>query len=39
MLLGLTHFEGNQGIPVRNMPPQGPGMTHTCFQSLNYDSG
>jgi catechol 2,3-dioxygenase-like lactoylglutathione lyase family enzyme len=39
MLLELTQFEGNQGIPVRNMPPKGPGMTHTCFQSPGYDSG
>ena len=39
MLLELTEFEGNQAVPVRNMPPQGPGMTHTCFQSPDYDSG
>ena len=39
MLLELTQFEGNQDVPVSNMPPEGPGMTHTCFQSPDYDSG
>jgi len=39
MLLELTQYSNqNNAIPVK-MLPQGPGMTHTCFQSPDWDSG
>lgn len=34
----LYEFKANQDTPLNKMPPQGPGMTHTCFQSTNDDS-
>ena len=33
MLLELTQFDNNANSETRKMLPQGPGMTHTCFQS------
>jgi len=39
MLLELTEFSNVRQNAIRNMPPQGPGMTHTCFQSRTEDSG
>ncbi len=39
MLLELTQFKHNAEAEVSVMPPQGPGMTHTCFQSPISDSG
>lgn len=29
----LIEFAENKDAPAAKMPPQGPGMTHTCFQS------
>ena len=34
----LYEFKANQDTPTNKMPPQGPGMTHTCFQSTKEDS-
>lgn len=39
MLFELTEFSHNQQASARRMPPQGPGMTHTCFQSPSEDPG
>ena len=39
MLLELTEFSNQQSSKIRKMPPQGPGMTHTCYQSPAWDSG
>lgn len=39
MLLELTEFDGQSDELNGNMPPQGPGMTHTCYQSKSEDSG
>lgn len=39
MLLELTEYANQQNRPVSKMPPQGPGMTHTCYQSPDWDSG
>ena len=33
LLFELIEFPENRDVPVEQMPPQGPGMTHTCFQS------
>lgn len=33
MLLELTAYEHNESEEYHRMPPQGPGMTHTCYQS------
>jgi len=33
MLLELTEFEHNKNAIPKKMLPQGPGMTHTCYQS------
>lgn len=33
MLLELTEFKHNQDAVPTKMLPQGPGMTHTCYQS------
>ena len=33
MLLELTAFKQNADVAPRKMPFQGPGMTHTCYQS------
>ncbi len=39
MLLELTEFSNQRGKTPDKMPPQGPGMTHTCFQSPDWFSG
>lgn len=39
MLLELTEFSHNRNIPISNTPVEGPGMTHTCFQSPAHLSG
>lgn len=39
MLLELTQFSNQKNAVVHKMPPQGPGMTHTCYQSPDWDSG
>jgi catechol 2,3-dioxygenase-like lactoylglutathione lyase family enzyme len=33
MLFEITEFKHNRNKPVRKMLVQGPGMTHTCFQT------
>jgi catechol 2,3-dioxygenase-like lactoylglutathione lyase family enzyme len=39
MLLELTQFANPLDEPIQNMPPEGPGMTHTCYQSPSWKSG
>jgi|TARA_B110000459_G_scaffold199865_1_gene247274 catechol 2,3-dioxygenase-like lactoylglutathione lyase family enzyme len=39
MLLELTEFSHNRDTPISKMPVEGPGMTHTCFQSPAHLSG
>ena len=39
MLFEFIEFEHNADKPMRKMPVNGPGMTHTCFQSASNDSG
>jgi len=39
MLLELTQFENQQDRDLSKMPPEGPGMTHTCYQSPDTKSG
>ncbi|MBX2870687.1 MAG: VOC family protein [Saprospiraceae bacterium] len=39
MLFELTEFRPLRDSIIDNMPPEGPGMTHTCFQSPSWDSG
>lgn len=39
MLLELTQFDHPTDTISRKMPPQGPGMTHTCYQSASAVSG
>ena len=39
MLLELTQYSNQQDATITKMPPEGPGMTHTCFQSPDWDSG
>ena len=39
MLLELTEYANQQEAQPHVMPPQGPGMTHTCFQSPMWKSG
>jgi len=39
MLFELTEFTNNKDARVSQMPAQGPGMTHTCFQSPSDDPG
>lgn len=39
MLLELTAFAHKQHAETSKMPPQGPGMTHTCFQSPSWAPG
>ena len=39
MLLELTEFSNQQSSKITKMPPQGPGMTHTCYQSPAWNSG
>lgn len=39
MLLELTQFDKQTDTSFEKMPPQGPGMTHTCYQSAKINSG
>jgi len=39
MLLELTEYENQSTLKRTKMPPQGPGMTHTCYQSPSWKSG
>lgn len=39
MLLELTQFENQTDTIIKKMPPYGPGMTHTCFQTAEINSG
>lgn len=39
MLFELTEFSHNADAISQRMPAQGPGMTHTCFQSPMDESG
>lgn len=39
MLFELVEFSHNHSLPLERMLPQGPGMTHTCFQSPSSDPG
>ena len=39
MLFELTAFSHNRNKSLSKMPVQGPGMTHTCFQSPAHLSG
>lgn len=39
MLLELTEFSNQTDTLIRKMPPQGPGMTHTCYQSVITNAG
>jgi len=39
MLFELIEFSHNRNLPITKMPVQGPGMTHTCFQSPAHLSG
>ncbi len=39
MLFELIEFSHNRDLPPRKMPVEGPGMTHTCFQSPASASG
>jgi catechol 2,3-dioxygenase-like lactoylglutathione lyase family enzyme len=39
MLFEFIEFKHNAGKPTQRMPVQGPGMTHTCFQTASNNSG
>lgn len=39
MFLELIEFNDQEDSIIRKMPPQGPGMTHTCYQSAESDAG
>lgn len=39
MLLELTEYSDQENADSGKMPPQGPGMTHTCYQSPSWKSG
>lgn len=39
MLLELTEYSNQQNANITKMPPQGPGMTHTCYQTADWNSG
>ncbi|MFT6808098.1 MAG: catechol 2,3-dioxygenase-like lactoylglutathione lyase family enzyme [Saprospiraceae bacterium] len=39
MLLELTQFANPLDEEIQKMPPEGPGMTHTCYQSPSWKSG
>ncbi|RMG19990.1 MAG: hypothetical protein D6730_20595, partial [Bacteroidetes bacterium] len=39
MLLELREFANQQDTLLKKMPPQGPGITHTCYQSAMTASG
>ena len=38
-LLELTQFDNQTDTIIEKMPPYGPGMTHTCFQTAAIHSG
>ena len=38
-LLELTQFDNQTDTIIEKMPPFGPGMTHTCYQSATKNSG
>ncbi len=38
-LLELTQFNNQLDTIIEKMPPYGPGMTHTCFQTAEPNSG
>ena len=38
-LLELTQFDNQTDTIIEKMPPFGPGMTHTCFQTSEKNSG
>lgn len=38
-LLELTQFDNQTDTVLEKMPPFGPGMTHTCFQTAEVNSG
>jgi len=37
--LELTQFDNQTDTIIKKMPPYGPGMTHTCFQTAEVNSG
>ena len=39
MLLELTEFSNQGTSTLSKMPPEGPGMTHTCYQSPAWNAG
>ncbi|MDP5030392.1 VOC family protein [Paraglaciecola sp.] len=39
MLFEITEFALNKNVRLTDMPVQGPGMTHTCFQSPEVSPG
>lgn len=39
MLFEITEFSHNRNVPISKMPVEGPGMTHTCFQTPSNLSG
>ena len=39
MLLELTEYANQENTVPQKMLPQGPGMTHTCYQSPSWKSG
>ena len=39
MLLELTQFDNQTDTIIEKMPPYGPGMTHTCYQTATVNSG
>lgn len=39
LLFEIVEYSHNRDIPDAKNPPQGPGMTHTCFQSAAADPG
>lgn len=38
-LLELTEFDNQTDTILEKMPPYGPGMTHTCYQTATVNSG
>ena len=39
MLFEFREFSHNRNVPISKMPVEGPGMTHTCFQTPSQLSG
>lgn len=39
MLLELTKFSNQAAARMSKTPPEGPGMTHTCYQSPSWNAG